>query len=114
VASSATISRGGRRALVLKVVAPALAVLTADGCNGEPPPTQSKAALGDSTSRALGACGRSGDCVGTSWATGAPKDLDSHAQRLATCIANTDRCNHNLAVSGARVAGLALQVEAAV
>jgi lysophospholipase L1-like esterase len=55
--------------------------------------------------------GRGGDCVETSWATGTIKDLDSHAQRLT--IANPDR-SHNLAVSGARVSGLASQVEAAV
>jgi lysophospholipase L1-like esterase len=69
------------------------------------------AALGDSVTRAFAACGRSGDCVETSWATGTIKDLDSHAQRLT--IANPDR-SHNLAVSGARVSGLASQVEAAV
>jgi lysophospholipase L1-like esterase len=46
-----------------------------------------------------------------SWATGTIKDLDSLAQRLT--IANPDR-SHNLAVSGARVSGLASQVEAAV
>ena len=69
------------------------------------------AALGDSVTRAFAACGRGGDCVETSWATGTIKDLDSHAQRLT--IANPDR-SHNLAVSGARVSGLASQVEAAV
>jgi len=44
------------------------------------------AALGDSITRAFAACGRGGDCVETSWATGTIKDLDSHAQRLT--IAN--------------------------
>jgi len=67
-------------------------------------------ALGDSITRGVAACGRSGDCVEMSWATGTAADLHSHAQRLdlnPTFI-------HNLAVSGARVAGLASQVRAAV
>ena len=69
------------------------------------------AALGDSITRAFAACGRGGDCVEMSWATGTDKDLNSHWQRLG--LGNREG-NHNLAVSGARVAGLASQVEAAV
>ncbi len=69
------------------------------------------AALGDSITRAFAACGRGGDCAETSWATGTVDDLDSHWQRLD---AGTSDGNHNLAVSGARVAGLASQAEAAV
>ncbi len=69
------------------------------------------AALGDSITRAFAACGRGGDCVETSWATGTAGDLDSHWQRLDV---DNREGNHNLAVSGARVAGLAGQVETAV
>jgi len=69
------------------------------------------AALGDSITRAFAACGHSGDCVESSWATGTAEDLDSHAQRLAIAHPDTSR---NLAVSGARVAELASQVEAAI
>lgn len=65
----------------------------------------------DSITRAFAACDRGGDCVETSWATGTADDLDSHAQRLD--VGDPDGI-HNLAVSGARVAGLADQVEAAV
>jgi lysophospholipase L1-like esterase len=100
-----------RLAVGVPALALALTALTAVGCTGEPPRPRAMAALGDSITRAFAACGRSGDCVETSWATGTIKDLDSHAQRLT--IADPDR-SHNLAASGARVAGLASQVEAAV
>ena len=69
------------------------------------------AALGDSITRAFAACGRGGDCVETSWATGTADDLDSHWQRLDV---DEREANHNLAVSGARVAGLESQVQAAI
>jgi len=68
-------------------------------------------ALGDSITRAFAACERSGDCVETSWATGTAKNLHSHGQRLDL---DNPEDNHNLAVSGARVAGLASQARAAV
>jgi lysophospholipase L1-like esterase len=100
-----------RLAVGVPALALALTGLTAVGCTGEPPGPRAMAALGDSITRAFAACGRSGDCVETSWATGTIKGLDSHAQRLT--ITDPDR-SHNLAVSGARVAGLASQVEAAV
>ena len=68
------------------------------------------AALGDSITRGFAACDRGGDCVEMSWATGTTPDLDSHWQRL-----DVDRgAHHNLAVRGARVAGLTAQVQAAV
>lgn len=69
------------------------------------------AALGDSITRAYTACDRGGDCVEASWAAGTAKDLDSHRQRLGI---DDPAAGHNLAVSGARVAGLASQVRAAV
>jgi lysophospholipase L1-like esterase len=69
------------------------------------------AALGDSITRAFAACGRSGDCVEMSWATGTADEVRSHAQRLDL---DTAESNHNLAVSGARVAGLASQTRSAV
>jgi lysophospholipase L1-like esterase len=69
------------------------------------------AALGDSITRAYAACDRSGDCLETSWATGTAEDLRSHRQRLD--LDNPER-NHNFAVSGARVAGLASQARSAV
>lgn len=69
------------------------------------------AAVGDSITRAFAACGRSGDCVEMSWATGTADNLDSHRQRLG--IDEPDS-SHNVAVSGARVDDLASQVQAAV
>ena len=68
-------------------------------------------ALGDSITRAFAACGRSGDCVEMSWATGTAKNVHSHGQRLN--LDDRER-RHNLAVSGARVAGLVSQTRAAV
>jgi len=46
-----------------------------------------------------------------SWATGTAEDLRSHRQRLHL---DSPESNHNLAVSGARVAGLASQARSAV
>jgi lysophospholipase L1-like esterase len=69
------------------------------------------AALGDSITRAVAACGRSGDCVEWSWATGTAEDVRSHGQRLDL---DNSESRQNLAVSGARVAGLASQVRSAV
>jgi DNA-binding PadR family transcriptional regulator len=69
------------------------------------------AALGDSITRAFAACGHGGDCVEMSWATGTVEGLDSHWQRLDV---DNREGNHNFAVSGARVAGLASQVRSAV
>jgi lysophospholipase L1-like esterase len=77
--------------------------------NEEPRP-RVMAALGDSITRAFAACDGGGDCVESSWATGTDRDVDSHRQRLELDGAGA----HNLAVSGARVSGLAAQVEAAV
>ena len=107
--------------LTKPVLAAALVVATAVGCTAGDAPEgdatdmparpRTMAALGDSITRAFTACGRGGDCVETSWATGTAGDLDSHWQRLDV---DDREGNHNLAVSGARVAGLAGQVEAAV
>jgi lysophospholipase L1-like esterase len=106
--------------LIRRLLAAVLAVGTAVGCTvgsspaspgDRPPMPRAMAALGDSVTRAFAACGRGGDCAETSWATGTAGQLHSHAQRLHLEAPDS---NHNLAVSGARVAGLASQVEAAV
>jgi lysophospholipase L1-like esterase len=107
--------------LVLRLLAAAVSVAAAAGCSEGSSPTgvagerpaepREMAALGDSITRAFAACGRGGDCAETSWATGSAEHLDSHAQRLGL---DDPDSSHNLAVSGARVAGLASQVEAAV
>jgi lysophospholipase L1-like esterase len=107
--------------LVLRLMAAAVSVAAATGCTEGSPPTgvagerpaepRTMAALGDSITRAFAACGRGGDCAQTSWATGSAEHVDSHAQRLGL---DDPDSSHNLAVSGARVGGLASQVEAAV
>ena len=106
--------------LVGRLLALAVAVSVAAGCTegsspagagDRPSRPGAMAALGDSVTRAFAACGRGGDCVEMSWATGTAEGLHSHAQRLRL---DDSARSHNLAVSGSRVAGLASQVEAAV
>lgn len=112
-------TRTGPAAAIRRVVALALAATTAAACTGVPEPDPdsgpprpaSMAALGDSITRAFAACEGSGDCVDASWATGTAPDLESHAQRLGI---DDPADVANLAVSGARVEGLADQVRAAV
>jgi lysophospholipase L1-like esterase len=97
-----------------------VAAITAAGCtSGDAPQRTSPdvsarprtmAALGDSITRGYAACGRGGDCVDASWATGTVEDVASHRQRLGADRTGED----NLAVSGARVGGLATQARAAV
>ena len=116
-----------------------LALLCATACAGDgqrsapmpPPPTtappstapfspttpavpvpRSMAALGDSMTRAFLVCDL-GDCPAGSWSTGTFADVDSHALRLER-LAGRPVTAHNLAVSGATVAGLPSQVERAV
>ena len=107
--------------LVGRILCAVVAVVAAAGCTGASPSVDAgadraarpgaMAALGDSITRAFAACGRGGDCVEASWATGTAERLGSHAQRLQ--LRGPDRSS-NLAVSGARVAGLAAQVDAAI
>lgn len=109
---------GYRRLLASTLTMTAAVTLTA-ACTGAPGadagdvPARagSMAALGDSITRAVAACERGGDCVEASWATGTAEGLGSHGQRLGIEDPATVA---NLAVSGARVAGLAAQVEAAI
>jgi hypothetical protein len=75
----------------------ALTALTAVGCTGEPPGPRAMAALGDSITRAFAACGRSGDCVETSWATGAARlrfgtsgELGEQAQDVVALFQGVD------------------------
>ena len=106
---------------VVRVLAAVLAVTTAVACTGgnptepaaagEAPQPRSMVALGDSITRAVAACGRSGNCVEISWATGTAEDVRSHGQRLDL---DSPEGTLNLAVSGARVSGLASQVRSAV
>lgn len=71
------------------------------------------ATLGDSLTRGFDACSHYGDCPAVSWAGGTDPRVDSIASRLE---ARTDRpvTVHDLARSGAPVADLDRQVQAAV
>ena len=108
-----------RRALA--VLASAAGLLWAVGCAGADgaPEVSARdrapavvAALGDSITRGYGLCEGWGDCPQASWATGAQDTVASHASRLAT--AGSAPRVHNLAVSGATVAGLGAQARQAV
>ena len=73
----------------------------------------SMAALGDSMTRAFLACEGLADCPVASWSTGGLDAVDSHARRIER-LAGRPVTTHNLAVSGARVSGLATQVTLAI
>jgi lysophospholipase L1-like esterase len=76
--------------------------------NVRPP---SVAALGDSITRGFDACSPLSDCPEVSWSTGTRGKVDSVAQRLAATTPATR--TWNLARSGALVADLPAQAEAA-
>lgn len=71
------------------------------------------AAMGDSITRAFLDCPGIGDCPDASWSTGTDDDIDSHRARLSR-LAGRAVTEHNVAVSGARVAGLDAQARRAV
>lgn len=125
---------GVRRPGGLRVCVGVLLAVTA-GCSGradDPPATppraeatqseraeptvsgtpRSAAALGDSITKALLACGF-GDCPQSSWSTGSARGLDSHSQRISRAGGHAVQA-HNLAVSGATVSDLADQARAAI
>jgi lysophospholipase L1-like esterase len=71
------------------------------------------AALGDSMTRAFILCEGAGDCPEASWSTGTAAEVLSHSQRLSRASGERTRV-HNVAVSGATVAGLDSQAARAV
>ncbi|MEN3583006.1 SGNH/GDSL hydrolase family protein [Streptomyces sp. ZYX-F-203] len=71
----------------------------------------SLAAVGDSITRGFDACAVLADCPEVSWATGSRPEVDSLAVRLLGPDATRHSWNH--AVSGARMADLAGQMERA-
>lgn len=79
-----------------------------------PLPT-SMAAVGNSITQAASSAGvLGGDAPQNSWSTGTSTSVNSHYLRLLAAGATISGQNHNLAVSGARVAGLAGQMQNAV
>lgn len=117
-------TRGWRRPLAA-VVSAAILLTVSMGCGeaapepprpspGAPPaPPVSMAALGDSMTRAYGACFPWRDCPESSWSTGVLSTVESHRDRIAAMSGTAPR-THNLAVSGARVSQLEAQAREAV
>jgi PKD repeat protein len=73
------------------------------------------AAVGDSITQAASTAGSLGvDAPQNSWATGTTTSVNSHYLRLLALGAPISGANHNLSVSGAKVAGLSAQMQNAV
>src|SRR5918995_2263347 len=71
-------------------------------------------AVGDSITQAASSAGSLGsDAPQNSWATGTGTSVNSHYQRLLALGAPISGRNHNRSVSGARMAGLASQMQGA-
>ena len=71
-------------------------------------------AVGDSITQAASSAGSLGsDAPQNSWATGTSTSVNSHYQRLLALGAPISGRNHNRSVSGARMAGLASQMQGA-
>ncbi|MEX2184639.1 MAG: PKD domain-containing protein [Chloroflexota bacterium] len=107
---------GKRRATIALVISVMLATLAPPvvGAAGEPLALPSSmAAVGDSISQAASTGGSLGvDAPQNAWSTGTNSTVASHLQRLQAMGASVTA--HNLSVSGAKVAGLYDQMEAAV
>ena len=96
---------------------PSAAPATSATASVTPAPTRSAvpgapkvmASMGDSITRAFLDCPQLGDCPPASWSTGTDADIESHLARLGGGVEA-----HNVAVSGARVAGLQSQAQQAV
>jgi lysophospholipase L1-like esterase len=100
-----------RRLLALVSVA-ALSLLPASAPAATPPVPGSMAALGDSITRAFNACGFYVDCPSRSWSTGTA--VNSHYLRIQVKNPAITGRNYNDASSGAEMADLTTQAQAAV
>jgi lysophospholipase L1-like esterase len=91
-------------------------LLTTGVAASEPLPLpNSMAAVGDSITQAASSAGVLGaDAPQNSWSTGTDTSVNSHYLRLLAAGATISGQNHNLSVSGAKVAGLAGQMQNAV
>lgn len=72
------------------------------------------AALGDSITAGYGSCSIVVQCAHNSWSTGSSRTVESHYLRLARANPGILDDRRNLAVPGARAAGLRSQADAAV
>jgi lysophospholipase L1-like esterase len=80
----------------------------------EDAPPLSMASLGDSITRGFNACGWFVDCTVRSYATGTSTSINSHYLRLRAVNSAINGRNYNEARSGARIADLPGQANAAV
>jgi lysophospholipase L1-like esterase len=103
-----------KQALVAAVIGLACAFAAPALAAANPPVPSSMAALGDSITRAFGACGKVADCPKDSWSTGSDPMVKSQYRRIVRINPAMKGNAHNLAVTGAQVADLQGQAAAAV
>jgi lysophospholipase L1-like esterase len=102
-------------ALLAALALSGLLTTGAAGADAVPQLPSTMAAVGDSISQAASTAGSLGeDAPQNSWATGTSATVNSHYLRLTALGAPIDGANHNLSVSGAKMAGLNAQMQAAV
>jgi lysophospholipase L1-like esterase len=96
-------------------VAAATAVLAGTGtANAIPPIPSSMSSLGDSITRGFNACGWYSDCTDRSWSTGGYASVNSHYLRIRAKNSAINTRNYNDAKTGAKMADLNGQAQAAV
>jgi lysophospholipase L1-like esterase len=107
--------RSGTAALLAAVVLSGLLTSSMAAAETALPLPTSMAAVGDSITQAASSGGVLGaDAPQNSWSTGTSTSVNSHYLRLLAAGAPISGQNHNLSVSGAKVAGLAGQMQNAV
>ena len=106
------------KALVLTVVAAALCALAVPVAVADPALTgypSSMASTGDSITRAFNTCSFPfTDCPANSWSTGTSTAVNSHYRRILAANPLISGRNYNDAKTGARMVGLAGQVQSAI
>ena len=100
------------RRFTFAIATPALSALAFAAAPAHAQSLKSMAALGDSTSVGLRACGADAVCPQASWATGSDPAIDSHATRLARQTSGFSA--QSFAVAGVRAEDLPRQAAEAV
>jgi lysophospholipase L1-like esterase len=107
--------RSGIAALLAAMVLGSLLTTGASATETALPFPDTMAAVGDSITQAASSAGSLGaDAPQNSWATGTSSSVNSHYLRLLALGAPISGANHNLSVSGAKMAGLDAQMLNAV
>jgi lysophospholipase L1-like esterase len=102
-------------ALLAALALSGLLTTGAAGADAVPQLPSTMAAVGDSITQAASTGGSLGvDYPQNSWATGTSSTVNSHYLRLLALGAPISGANHNLSVSGAKMAGLTAQMQNAV